>query len=80
MSNGAGNPSARHCWVTGMYGRFESLPGLLLDWRRDDKGVWWGQVAYAFPAGFGSTVQVAWMEAAHLREISPPPAPPTLHP
>ncbi len=37
---------ARHCWVTAPVDRGAPRPGLLLEWRRGDRG-WEGRVAYA---------------------------------
>jgi hypothetical protein len=41
----AGCP-ARHCWVTAPVDGGAPRPGLLLEWRRGDRG-WEGRVAYA---------------------------------
>ncbi len=37
---------ARHCWVTAPVDGGAARPGLLLEWRRGDRG-WEGRVAYA---------------------------------
>ena len=37
---------ARHCWVTAPVDGGPPRPGLLLEWRRGDRG-WEGRVAYA---------------------------------
>ncbi len=38
---------ARHCWVTVPVDGPTARPGLLLEWRKAEKGRWEGRVAYA---------------------------------
>lgn len=42
-----GGCPARHCWVTVPVDGPAARPGLLLEWRRGDRGRWEGRVAYA---------------------------------
>ena len=47
----AGEPDrdcpVRHCWVTAPADGGPPRPGLLLEWRKDGRGVWLGRVVYA---------------------------------
>lgn len=62
----------RHCWALDRTPAYGPLPGILLAWKRDQSGTWWGQVAFAVPASQGATVQVVWVQARHLEPIERP--------
>lgn len=63
-----------------MPGQVGSWAGLLVDWRRQDDGQWWGQVVYAVPRDVGVSVVDTWVQAAYLRQVDPPPVPPADQP
>lgn len=64
---------ARHCWVTVPVDGPASRPGLLLEWRRVEKGRWEGRVAYAaeLRPGRWATVE-EWIPAELLAAQGPP--------
>ena len=68
-----------HVWVKlDLDGPRAPLPGLVLDWRRTERG-WEAWVVtvetYSTGAGHGSTVRQGWRSVLHLRPAgSPPPA------
>ena len=69
---------ARHCWVTAPVDGGTPRPGLLLEWRRGDRG-WEGRVAYAaqLRAARWGTVE-EWLPAevvASVERTTPPGAP-----
>lgn len=63
-----------HVWVKlDLDGPRSPLPGLVLDWRRTDRG-WEAWVVtvetYSTGAGHGSMVRQGWRSVAHLRPAS----------
>jgi hypothetical protein len=74
----APDPRPRHCWVTGMPHQVDPFPAVLLGWRQDDHGTWWGRVAYSVPGYFEQNIVHAWVDARYLRPLSPPPTPPAV--
>ncbi|MGN6333832.1 MAG: hypothetical protein ACTHOD_19620 [Motilibacteraceae bacterium] len=59
-------PWPRHCCVHPADGR-PHLPGLLLEWRRDDDGTWLGRVAIGTLDGAGRAQMLEQsVEAAYL--------------
>lgn len=64
-------PRAEHVWVTDVqvWGD-RRAPGLLLGWRRDDDGSWWGWVVSAQlgvdAQGGGPYVRQIWAPAAQI--------------
>ncbi|SDN97957.1 hypothetical protein SAMN05660199_01019 [Klenkia soli] len=68
---------ARHCWVAGMPGQPEgAYPAVLLGWRQDDRGQWWGRVTYSVPRDLGPAVIDTWVQAGYLKGLRPEPEPP----
>lgn len=57
----------RHVWVrpSKMYGAMTPWPGLLIEWRKDEGGTWWGLVA-CIGGGIGNTLTVNWWSAESL--------------
>ncbi|GAA4303333.1 hypothetical protein [Klenkia terrae] len=76
----AGEP-ARHCWVAGMPGQLQDVyPAVLLAWRQDAEGRWWGRVTYSVPRDLGPAVIDTWVQAGYLTGLDPEPAPPVVKP
>ena len=71
---------ARHCWVTAPVDGGVPRPGLLLEWRRGERG-WEGRVAYAAelrPQRWGTVEE--WLPAevvASVERTTPPGGGPT---
>ena len=67
---GAGAPAAgpvrRHCWVQGLEHAPGHWPGLLVEWRRSEAGVWEGRVVYLVTDAGAPVLVEAWLAAAHL--------------
>ena len=61
---------ARHCWVTLPVDGSLPRPGLLLEWRRAEKGRWEGRVVYAaeLRPGRWATVE-EWLPAELLSGV-----------
>jgi len=57
---------AKHCWVTGLPGYPDHCPGLLAEWKTDEKGHWSGRVVYAVEDGDRVILIENWVPAAHL--------------
>ena len=61
-------PKTRHVWVhLARPVDLSPSPGVIIQWRRERDG-WCAQVAYV-PDGAGSTLIVAWIDAACLRPL-----------
>ena len=57
----------RHCWVTGLPEAPGRWPGLLVEWRTEEAGQWFGRVVYAVDdAGRGVLIET-WVPARHLQ-------------
>jgi hypothetical protein len=63
----AGACPARHCWVSAPVDGNRPRPGLLLEWRKVERGRWEGRVVYAaqLRAGRWATVE-EWVPAELL--------------
>lgn len=60
---------ARHCWVTVPVDGSRPRPGLLLEWRKVEKGRWEGRVVYAAELRPGRWAAVEeWLPAELLSE------------
>jgi len=58
---------ARHCWVTGLPGSPGRHPGLLAEWRHDQRSDrWLGRVVYAVDERGRSALVERWIPAEHL--------------
>lgn len=57
----------RHVWVRPGHGPTE-MPGLVLDWRRDEPGAWSARVVYVDPRG---KVVMEWLPSDNLRPVQP---------
>lgn len=62
----AAGPVRRHCWVQGLEHAPGHWPGLLVEWRRGEAGVWEGRVVYLVTDGGAPVLVEAWLTAAHL--------------
>jgi len=60
----------RHCWVVDSPGHPGRWPGLLLEWRRSERG-WDGLVAYVIPEPHDNGVRLVerWVGATHLERV-----------
>lgn len=59
-----GHAAPRHVWVK--YGS-QASPGVLLAWRKDQRGQWEAYVTYATGGGTSSvTVTTQWLPVAHV--------------
>lgn len=59
-----GHTFPRHVWVK--FGA-QGSPGVLLDWRKTNRGQWEAFVTYATGGGMSSvTVTTQWLPAAHV--------------
>jgi hypothetical protein len=56
----------------------DPFPAVLLDWRQDNAGTWWGRVAYTVPGYFDQNLVHAWVDGRYLEALQPPPTPPAL--
>ncbi len=66
---------ARHCWVTATTDGGSPRPGLLLEWRRGDRG-WEGRVVYAAELRRGRWAAVEeWLPAEAVASVEPTTAP-----
>src|SRR5699024_3760787 len=53
--------AARHCWVTSAELPTASWPGLLVEWRRESAGDWWGRVAYVVEDDGAAVLVESWL-------------------
>ena len=67
---GAEQDGGRHCWVVDSPGHPGRWPGVLLEWRRSDRG-WDGLVVYVIPEPHGDGVRLVerWVDAEHLERV-----------
>lgn len=67
---GSDHDGGRHCWVVDAPGHPGRWPGVLLEWRRTDRG-WRGLVAYVMPEPYGDGVRLVerWLPADHLERV-----------
>lgn len=69
-AGGEGSCPARHCWVSVPVDGSRPRPGLLLEWRRADRGRWEGRVAYAAQLRPGRWALVEeWVPAELLAQV-----------
>ncbi len=65
-----GSP-AKHCWVRAPVDAGRPAPGLLLEWRKDDRGWWEGLVVYTAQLRPGCWVTVQeWLGADLLADVN----------
>ena len=67
---GTERDGARHCWVVDSPGHPGRWPGVLLEWRRTERG-WDGLVAYVIPEPHGEGIRLVerWVGADHLERV-----------
>lgn len=63
---------AKHIWVNTQIINEELAPGILLEWRREDDGSWWGLVMWAQrERGRGRSywsARTQWVEADRITQ------------
>ena len=65
-----GSP-AKHCWVRAPVDAGRPTPGLLLEWRKDERGWWEGLVVYTAQLRPGCWVTVQeWVAADLLADVN----------
>lgn len=57
----------RHCWVRPAGDEGESLPGLVIDWRRGPGASWWGFTQYVVDGPDSTRAILEWVPADRLR-------------
>lgn len=58
------NPKTRHVWVNREHDP-RTVPGLVLEWRQREGGIWWARVAYVVE---GATI-VDWIVGTSLAPV-----------
>jgi hypothetical protein len=62
---------AKHCWVKAPVDAGRPTPGLLLEWRKDERGWWEGLVVYTAQLRPGCWVTVQeWVAADLLADVN----------